>query len=121
MDGTVRCTRYALIDDAGRPVRAASQGQPVHLFAEFEVEPDGQALAAWLELFDTDGRLVHGRTSFLPLTTGVFDADDRRTVRARHTVYLDVAPGEYTLAFGLSSAPAGLAIAYANGSRDFAA
>jgi lipopolysaccharide transport system ATP-binding protein len=95
-----------------------SQGETVHLFTEFEVTGEIGALAGWFELWDVQGQLVHGRDTFL--SSGPISAprESPDTVRAHHTILLDVAPGEYVLAFGISSADQDALASYRHGTQD---
>jgi FkbM family methyltransferase len=111
-DGNARCTAVAICDEDGGELRAAHQGQPVHLLSEFELTGVVGVPSGWFELRDASGLVVHGNRPFQEATAVRLEDDGDARLRCRYVVQLDVAPGEYSIAAGLSSADAEAYLGY---------
>jgi ABC-type polysaccharide/polyol phosphate transport system ATPase subunit len=102
-NGWIKCTAAALCDDQGNPCYMFQQGQTASFFFEIELLKDMEVLIGGLEILNDRGTIVHGKTT---LEYGV-SAPSRvlkgSRVRFRQDIDLEIAIGEYTFNFGLST------------------
>ncbi len=103
-DGRARCTALAVCDEDGRPTRTFRQGEAAHFFYEFEIQDEIGVPCSRLEFrMATRIVLIHGKNTFqygVPVPQSVRPP---ARLRFHHRVVLELAPGTYAFALGLSS------------------
>ena len=103
-NGSARCTAVALCDSSVQACRAFHQGETAQIFYEFELAHDIEVPIGGINIENDKSVLVHGKNT-LQYDYGmpIHATAKGSRVRFRHTVTLDLAPGEYTFEVGLAS------------------
>jgi lipopolysaccharide transport system ATP-binding protein len=99
-----RCTFLALTDADGQPCQLFEMGQTAIVWIEFVATQPMEVPVIGVELFNERNINVFGKNSLqhealAPASTVAAG----ETIRARHRIVLDLAPGEYTFGLGLAT------------------
>lgn len=99
------CTAAAICDERGEPTHQFEMGQTALFFFEFTLDEDIQVPIGGVEIFNERHIVVHGKNSLqfeIPVPVTVQRGSRIRFCRR---IVLDIAPGEYTFAFGFATCP----------------
>src|SRR5688572_6714667 len=98
-----RCLGVALCDEDGQACQIFEQGQWAYFYYEFEVLQNIGVPIASLTIRNDRNILIHGKTTLQqrprPSLPGVPEGSK---IRFRHSVKLDITPGDYTVRIGLA-------------------
>lgn len=106
--------------DDGRPARSVYQGQTIVVVCDFEVVERLDAVVGWIEIYDEDGRLVHGRTSAQHRVAHPHEVEAGQRLRLTFSLDFDFDVGEYSVEVGLSSTDRETYAGYRVAARDHA-
>jgi hypothetical protein len=114
-DGAARLVGVAVCAADGTATHAFLPGQTAHFCFEFETSRSMEGPIGGLELCDSSGLVIHGRTSLQDGTAVPTGVTAGSRLRFHLALRLDLAPGDYWFSLGLSSADQRSMAAYHEG------
>lgn len=102
-NGWARCTGVALCDEVGQPCRVFEQGQIANFYSEFELLKDIEVPIGGLQIMNDKGLIIHGKTTLEYGTQSPIQVSKGDRVQFRHTISIEIAPGEYSFEVGFST------------------
>jgi hypothetical protein len=98
-----KCVGIALCNEKGQPCNIFQTGDTAYFYYSFQLLRDIEIPIGGVNLFNNKNLLIHGINSIHYLVEAPQSVPQGSYIRFRHTMKLDIAPGEYTFAAALAT------------------